>query len=92
MFFVHNATVHHKNEYIHFGLFYELSFIGNDESFYNHFQTALRICRIKGMIFLLDFQIYNKILKMLVETFLKKQFEQFTLNSRLIALVYQLSP
>ena len=72
------------------GCFNELCFIENDESFYNHFQTVLRI--IKGMIFLLDFQIYNKILKMLVETFLKKQFEQFTLNSRLIALVYQLSP
>ena len=74
------------------GCFNELSFIGNDESFYNHFQTILRIYRTKGVLFLLDFQMYNKILKILVETFLKKQFEQFTLNSRLIALVYQLSP
>ena len=71
------------------GCFNELSFIGNDESFYNHFQI---VYRTKSVIFLLDFQMYNKILKMLVETFLKKQFEQFTLNSRLIALVYQLSP
>ena len=46
----------------------------------------------KSVIYSLEFQMYNKILKMLVETFLKKQFEQFTLNSRLIALVYQLSP
>ena len=74
------------------GCFNELSFIGNDESFYNHFQIVLGIYRTQSVIFLLDFQMYNKILKMLVETFLKKQFEQFTLNSRLIALVYQLSP